>query len=251
MNDIHIVTGASSGVGAALSRHLARTGRTVLGLARRRTELLEIQAGHEENMHILDVDLASEAGRQRVAEMVDGRFRVRTLVHNAAVATRGYLKDLDYKAYRDLMGINLEAPLFLTQALLPDMVVGSRVLHLSSGSAYRPLAYHGLYSVSKAALVMLYQAWNADYPDGELIVGSAMPGVVHGPMQDAAREGDNPSVEVFRGFKEDGRLIQPQRVAEFLTWLLFETDDDSFRSQDWNVLDESHHRHWLSGSISD
>ena len=69
-------------------------------------------------------------------------------------------------------------------------------------------------------------------------------------MQDAAREGDHPSVQVFRDFQLQGRLIRPQRVAEFLYWLLFDTSDQDFSSQDWNIFDESHHGNWLQGPLS-
>ncbi len=148
------------------------------------------------------------------------------------------------------MSINLEAPLFLTQALISSIAPAGRVLNLSSGSAYRSMEYHGLYSVSKAALLMLYQAWNADFPTGEIVFGSAMPGVVVGPMQDAARQGNNPGADTFRQYKADGRLIQPIRVAEFLGWLLLQTDDDAFRSQDWNIFDKSHHANWLDGPLT-
>ena len=60
-------------------------------------------------------------------------------------------------------------------------------------------------------------------------------------MQDAARQADHPSAEVFRRFKSDGRPIPPERVAQFLAWLLAETNDEEFTRGDWNTFDESHH----------
>jgi benzil reductase ((S)-benzoin forming) len=250
LNDIHVVTGASSGVGLALSRHLAGQGHHVLAVARRQSELEALRSEQPQQIDILSTDLGSEEGRRQVVEAVDGRFNVKSLVHSAAIATKGYLKDLSMADYRQLMAINVEAPLFLTQLLLPAMPTGARVLQLSSGSAHRTMEYNGLYSISKAALLMSYRAWNADFPKGEIIVGSAMPGVVEGPMQDAAREGDHPSAQVFRDFEQQGRLIRPERVAEFLHWLLFGTSDQDFSSQDWNIFDESHHGNWLQGPLS-
>ncbi len=249
MQEVHIVTGASSGVGLALCQHLARQDYTVLGIARRKPELEAMRAACPERIHILAADLGSQQGRQRVCEAIEGKFQVRSLVHSAAIATQGYLKDLDYTTYRELMAINLEAPLFLTSALLPSMCPGARVLHLSSGSAHRAAICNGLYSISKAALLMCYQSWNADFPDGEFVFGSAMPGVVEGPMQDAARSGDNPSTAMFVGYKEQGLLIQPSRVAQFLAWLLFSTSDEDYAAQDWNIFDETHHKHWLHGRL--
>ena len=205
---------------------------------------------HPDAIRVLSADLGHPEGWRSVADRVRGRHRVCSLTHSAAVAGKGYLKDLSLESYRAMMAINLDAPIFLTQALLPDFRHGARVLHLSSGAAHRAVEYGGLYSITKAALLMAYRAWNADFPNGEIVVGSARPGVVDGPMQDLARTGDYPGVERFREYKEKGMLIQPARVAQFLAWLLLGTNDQEYASQDWNIFDESHHRHWLQGSLT-
>jgi benzil reductase ((S)-benzoin forming) len=250
LKDIHLVTGASSGVGLALCKHLAQRGLTVLAIARRLPELEALQSEYPEHIRIVSTDLGTESGRESVLQHVQGQFLVKTLTHSAAIATKGYLKDLSLQAFRNIMAINVEAPLFLTQLLLPCMENVARVLQLSSGSAHRAMLYGGPYSISKAALLMSYQAWNADFPNGEIVVGSAMPGVVIGPMQDAAREGDDPSVQTFRDYQEKGMLIRPERVAEFLSWLLFETSDQDFSAKDWNIFDQTHHESWLVGPLS-
>ncbi len=250
MNDIHLVTGASSGIGRALCKDLAERGLNVLGIARRGTELEELRDEHPNEIQILSADLSYPIGWQSVVDRVRGQHQVSSLTHSAAIATKGYLKDISLKSYREMMAINLEAPIFLTQALLPHFCHGARILHLSSGAAHRAVKYGGLYCITKAALLMTYRAWNADFPNGEIVVGSARPGVVDGPMQDIARSGDYPGVEMFREFKEKGMLIQPSRVAEFLGWLLLRTSDEEFVSQDWNIFDESHHARWLNGSLT-
>lgn len=97
---------------------------------------------------------------------------------------------------------------------------------------------------------MIYRAWNADFPNREIVVGSASPGVVDTPMQESSRTGDHPGVERYRAYKEKGMLIPPSRVTEFLTWLLFATSDGDFASKDWHISDESHHAYWLKGSLT-
>ena len=250
MNEIHLVTGASSGVGRALCKDLAKRGLDVLGVARRESELEELRNEHPNNIQVLSADLGCPVGWQSVVDRVRGQHQLSSLTHSAAIATRGYLKDMSLESYRKMMAINVEAPIFLTQALLPDFRRGARILHLSSGAAYRAVEYGGLYSITKAALLMTYRAWNADFPNGEIVVGSARPGVVDGPMQDVARNGDYPGVNMFREFKEKGMLIRPSRVAEFLGWLLLRTSNEEFVSQDWNIFDESHHDRWLHGALT-
>ena len=250
MNDIHIVTGASSGVGRALCKNLAMRGLGVLGIARRGSALDELRSEHPNEIQILSADLGCPADWQKVVDRVGAQYRVSTLTHSAAISTKGSLKDRSFDSYREMMAINLEAPIFLTQALLPHCRHGARILHLSSGAAHRAIEYNGMYCITKAALLMAYRAWNADFPNGEIVVGSVRPGGVDGPMQDAARSGDYPGVEMYRQFKEKGQLIQPARVAEFLGWLLLETSNEEFVSQDWSISDASHHARWLVGSLT-
>lgn len=250
MQPVHVVTGASSGVGRALCIAQAERGKRVLGIARREAALRELQDVHPDLIDIVSADIATSEGRDAVRDRVLDNYQVQSLVHSAAVSTRGYLKDMPLDTYRTAMAINLEAPIFLTQALLPSLVPGARVLQLSSGAAHRAIEYSGVYCISKAALLMAYQAWNADFPGGEYSFGSAMPGVVEGPMQDAAREGDYPGVERFREYKDTGMLIPPANVARFLIWLLEGTSKEDFAAQDWNIFDESHHEHWLKGPLN-
>ncbi len=250
MNDIHIVTGASSGVGRALCKHLATRGLNVLGVARRGTELEQLKDEHPNEIQTINVDLARPSAWQSVADRVRGQHQVSTLTHSAAISTKGHLKDISLESYRAMMAINVDAPFFLTQALLPHFRRGARVLHLSSGAAHHVREYSGMYSITKAALLMIYRAWNADFPNREIVVGSTSPGTVDGPMQDRARSGDYPGVERYRAYKEKGMLIQPSRVAEYLAWLLFGTSDEEFASQDWSITDKSHHARWLKGSLT-
>ena len=250
MKDIHVVTGASSGVGRALCKHLATRGLKVLGIARRESDLEQLRNEHPDEIQILSADIGRPDTWQSVADRVRSQYQVSTLTHSAGVSTKTHLKDLSLETYREMMAINVDGPFFLTQALLPHLRRGGRVLHLSSGAAHHVHTYSGMYSITKAALLMMYRAWNADFPNREIIVGSTSPGTVDGPMQDRARSGNYPGVERYRGYKEKGLLIQPSRVAEYLGWLLFDTSDEEFASKDWSITDPSHHARWLKGSLT-
>ncbi|MBS7670712.1 SDR family oxidoreductase [Croceicoccus gelatinilyticus] len=247
---VNVVTGASSGVGRALCLHFAGQGERVLGLARRAGELADVKAEYPDLIEVVACDLASPDGRVAAAAALGRDDEVGTLTHSAAIASLEDMRDMTGASYHAMMAINLEAPLFLTRDLLPRMAQGGRVLHLSSGSAHRTLAGNGLYCISKAALLMAKDAWNADLAGSGVTVGSAMPGVVIGPMQDSAREGDHPSASVFRGFRDEGLLIRPERVAQFLYWVLKSTGDEAFAAGDWNIFDEAHHAEWLDGPLS-
>eukprot|EP00957_Ditylum_brightwellii_P005530 424079-Ditylum_brightwellii.AAC.1 len=91
------------------------------------------------------------------------------------------------------MAVNMEGPLFLTQALLPKLkaatttIGGARVLHISSGASQKPYRGWGPYCTSKAGLNMIYRVLREELQPHNIHVGSVRPGVVDTPMQDQAR----------------------------------------------------------------
>jgi NAD(P)-dependent dehydrogenase (short-subunit alcohol dehydrogenase family) len=93
---------------------------------------------------------------------------------------------------------------------------------------------------------MLYQVYNMETDDA-VQFGSLRPGVVDTPMQDVIRgvsEDDFPMVDRFRTFKKERQLADPQTVARFIEWVLFDTPDEAFSAGEWDIRDESHHGKW-------
>ena len=118
--------------------------------------------------------------------------------------------------------------------------VSGRVLHISSGAAHRALAGWGPYCMSKAALHMLTQCWNAELGPRNVLVGSARPGVVDTPMQETIRgltSEDFPDVEAFRRMKREGALLPPEDVARFLAWMLLDANAEQFAGAERDIRD--------------
>ncbi len=246
-DELAVVTGGSSGLGRALARELASIGLQVLAVGRRADALAETAAPNAERIQAVTADVGDPEGRARVVEAARGS-PVRTVIHNAGVLEPvGPLRDVDVATWRHAMAVNLEAPVFLTQGLLPLMAAGSRVLHISSGAAHQPSQGWGAYCASKAALYMVYQVYREELSQDGVLVGSVRPGVVDTPMQAHIR-GQTPdrfpSVERFVKLKENGQLHAPEDVADFIRWVLFQTGDRQFTEQEWNIGDAEHYRRW-------
>jgi len=237
MTEYAIVTGAGTGLGRAIALRLVRAGETVMGVGRRREPLELLEDESEGAVRGVAADLGTPEGRQQVVDALDGGDSVRYLVHNAGVLEPvGPLADISLKDWHYIQAINVEGPLFLTQALLPRLH-GGRVLHMSSGAASRPIPGWGAYCTSKAALHMLYQVLREELRDREIAVGSVRPGVVDTPMQALIREQTEerfPGVERFRELKETGQLHDPDDVAAFVVKLLTETDAEGFTAEEWS-----------------
>lgn len=249
MEAVAVVTGASSGIGRALSLRLVDEGVKVLAVARRR-EALETLQREGGRIEAVGADLAQPAGRQAVREAV-GQRPVAFLVHNAGVLEPiGPLADVSLMEWRHSQAVNVEAPLFLTQALLPRLK-GGRVLHVSSGAAHHGYPGWGAYCVAKAGLHMLYQVLREELRARDVAVGSVRPGVVDTPMQTLIRRQTPerfPAVERFIGLKQAGQLRDPRQVADFLAWLLMRSPVEDFPVEEWDIGNPDHQRRWQAGA---
>ena len=178
MKKTALITGAGTGIGRALSEFLIEAGLQVIAVGRRPQPLESLRASHPDAGVAGSADVGTEAGRLALAEAVSGAS-LNLLVHNAAVLEpAGPLAEMSLEAWREHQAINLEGPLFLTQALLPRLESGSRILHISSGAAHTAIQGWAAYCMSKAALHMGYQCWRNELQVRGVLVGSVRPGVV-------------------------------------------------------------------------
>jgi NAD(P)-dependent dehydrogenase (short-subunit alcohol dehydrogenase family) len=242
MGELAIVTGAGSGIGRALARELDSLGYSVVAVGRHR-QTLESTAEGSRRVRPLIADVATVDGRVAVTEEV-GNQRLAVLVHNAGrLEPVGDLAGIDHADWRQTMAVNLEAPLFLTQALLHALMEGGRVLHISSGAAHRAVRGWGAYGATKAGAYMVYRLLAEELGERGVHVGSLRPGVVDTPMQEHIRSlpvERFPDVGRFRALKEDGALVAPADVARFAARLLRDVSDERFRSGEWDIREHWH-----------
>ena len=239
MKDIAVITGGGTGIGKALAIELATNHEMeVLVIGRRIKPLQETANIKPDKITLCAADVGTVSGREKICESIPADLNIKFLVQNAAVLNPvSLLADLKLDEWRNHMAINVEGPLFLSQALLPRMH-NSRILHISSGAAHRALAGWAAYCTSKAALFMLYQAMNTELNNQNIYIGSVRPGVVDTPMQALLRQSDPqafPDLPVFTQYNEDGKLIPVDIVARFLAHILFETNNQDFSGKEWDI----------------
>jgi NAD(P)-dependent dehydrogenase (short-subunit alcohol dehydrogenase family) len=239
---IAVVTGGSGGVGAQLCAELARRGLGVLALGRDAERLEACRQRDPAHIETLRVDLTRPDERERVVAHCATYGGVRFLVHAAAVIEPVVRAEaLREEQWRAALAINVEAPLFLSLQLAPQLA-GGRILHVSSGAAHTAVAGCLAYCTTKAALHMIYRVLQLELEARGIRVGSASPGSVDTPMQAVLRgaaEADFPEGARFRALAAQERLISPTRSARFLTWLLLDAADALFCERDWNIQDDT------------
>ncbi|MXW95709.1 MAG: SDR family oxidoreductase [Acidimicrobiaceae bacterium] len=175
-----VVTGASTGIGAAIAVRLADAGADVVAVSRsgRAPEA-------EGSIRPLVADLSDPGGVDGVIPAAVAELGgLDILVNNAGRADWLPLSDLDREHFDGLIGLNLWAPLRLCQLAHPHLAAGgdSAVVMIGSVDAVRPSAGGAVYGASKAGLAAMTVALAKEWRDDGIRVTQVDPGIVDTPM---------------------------------------------------------------------
>ncbi|WP_323191556.1 SDR family oxidoreductase [Halostella sp. PRR32] len=209
-----IVTGASSGIGEATARALAREGCAVALVARREDRLAEI-ADEIENGRALVVptDVADEDEVTAMVEETRDAFgSVDILVNNAGVLRSDPVADADRADFRRQVRVNLLGVMNTTHAALPAMLAsdGGDIVAVSSMNARYPAEGGSAYTASKFGVNGFCRSLRKEMSEEDVRVTIVMPGPVASEMND---------------WEEwDGRALNPSDVAEAITFAVSRPD---------------------------
>jgi short-subunit dehydrogenase len=191
-----LVTGASSGIGAALARRLASDGATV-GLVARRAdrlkEVLEDCQRHAPDSAMWTADLGDLETAERVAlDAWDTFGHLDAAVHNAGIPKRRHVTGLTIDEVEEVMRVNFLAPARMTLALLPRMLARGEgfIVNVSSVAGRLGNANESAYSASKFALCGWSEAMAVDLWDTGVKVRLINPGPIDTEIWDLPGEDD-------------------------------------------------------------
>ena len=195
-----LITGASSGIGAAYARKLAAQGLDLV-LVARREELLEelaraLSAAHAVEVEILAADLTTEEGLAQVEACIEQGPALEFFVHSAGFGTRGHFADVQSKKLADMVRLHDLAAVRLLRAAIPAMREQGRgkLILISSLAAFYTTAEYTLYSASKAFLNMLARGLEVELSPSGIRVQAVCPGLVRTGFMET---------EEFKGFNYD------------------------------------------------
>jgi pteridine reductase len=184
---VALVTGGAQRIGAVVARALHREGMNIaLTYRSSRTEAEAL--GEELNMQrprsvrLFQCDLLVIKVLPRLVERVIATFgRLDALVNNASTFYPTFLGSITEADWDDLIGTNLKAPLFLTQAAAPHLAAcRGAVVNISDIHGVRPLKQHAVYCAAKAGVIMLTKSLARDLGP-EVRVNSVAPGAILWP----------------------------------------------------------------------
>ncbi len=182
-----LVTGAGIRLGRAIALALAQAGYDLILHANSSRDALEDVAkairGFGREAYLVTADLSDPEEVERLAVGVRSMHPVLDLlVHNAGIYERCAFEEMGREVYRRMQAINLEAPYFLTQGLLPPLreAPSPSVIHITDIGGERPVPGYSHYSLSKAGLIMLTRSLAVELAP-QIRVNAISPGPVAFP----------------------------------------------------------------------
>lgn len=188
---IAVVTGASSGIGAAVVRRLAAQGVKVAALARRDDRLKELAAEAGENVLPLAVDVTDPAAVDAAVARIRTEFgRVDLVVNNAGVMLPSPIEEGRQDEWQRMIDLNVTGLLRVTRAFLPDLVAAAGegqtadLVNISSIGAHLVFPGYNVYGATKAFVTHLTQNIRAEVGPKDVRVTNVEPGLTDTELKD-------------------------------------------------------------------
>ena len=210
-----LVTGAGSGIGAAVARRLAAGGASVVLADVRRDgiEGLAAELGGDAQPLLLDV-----RDEEAVAPAVAG---LDVLANVAGIGSTQSAPDTPLEVWEDVFAVNARGTFLTCKHAIPDMAArgGGAIVNVASVAALVGLRNRAAYCASKGAVVALTRALAVDHVGEGIRVNAVCPGTVDSPWVRRLVEEVGESLDALRARQPLGRLGTPEEIAEAVVYL--------------------------------
>lgn len=201
MRQVHVVTGAGSGIGQVIAQRLAERGDRLVLVARDEARAQELAARHPGSLTIA-ADLAHPGHLADAVAAADLPDRVDSLIHAAGIVRLGPVADLALDNWTRQLTVNLAAPAELTRLLLPRLrAARGQVLFINSGAGLSAHPDWSAYAASKHGLKALADALRGEERANGVRVTSVYPGRTATPMQELVH-------------RQEGRAYDPSKFID-------------------------------------
>jgi NADP-dependent 3-hydroxy acid dehydrogenase YdfG len=220
-----LITGASSGIGAACARRFAAAGDRLALWARRRDRLdalaAELRAAHGTDSHVAAVDVRDRAAVAAAAQALTTAAGVPdVLINNAGLASgMAFIQEGDPDDWDRMIDTNVKGLLYVTRAILPGMVARGtgHVVNLGSTAGHQVYPRGNVYNATKFGVRALSEGMGLDVAGTRVRVSSVDPGYVETEFSEVRFHGDRERARAtYRGFTP----LSAADVAEAIAWVV-------------------------------
>jgi len=227
-----LITGASSGIGAAFARELAMRGHDLVLTARRldRIEALarELSAAHGIDAHAITADLADPSAPAALKAAIDAEgLAIDVLVNNAGYGIAGSVVDTEEQAWDDLMSVNVRGVFLCAKFAIPAMKAngGGVIVNTASVVAAVGIRNRAAYCASKGAVAALTRAIAMDHVGDGIRCNAVAPGTIDTPYFSEILAKSPDAAAIRHGLEQRqlmGRLGTPEEIAAGILFLASE-----------------------------
>ena len=216
---VALVTGASSGLGAATAKLFAQRGATVFGIARD-TERMAAVFEDVQGGEFASVDITSpQACRAAVEQCVERFGRLDVLVNAAGFHQMRHTTEVTDDEWAYDLAVNLSAPFYLCRAALPHLLDGGNIVNVSSVAGVEGEVYSAGYCSAKHGMVGLTRALAVEFTRERLRVNVVCPGGMLTPQVTDFFAPDNADFKLIMRIAAPRGLMEPADVASVIAFL--------------------------------
>ncbi len=223
---VAIVTGGSSGIGAAIVLELARQGASVVIVYHSHPEAAEKIAQEAKGYGARTLIVQANVGQvKEVRQLFDATLqefgRLDIMVNNAGIETRTSLLETTEEDYDKVMTVNLKSAFFGSQLAAQQMIKqggGGRIINISSVHEDWPMPGNTPYCVSKGGMRMLTRNAGVELAKHQILVVGVGPGAVATPINEETME-DPKLLKKLNDSIPLGRVAEPEEIARLVAFL--------------------------------
>lgn len=227
---VAVVTGAGTGIGAAIAKALDTAGAAVALVGRRQAPLEDVAAGLS-RAQVFAADVTSESQVTGMTARVASALGAPTiLVNNAGAAQSAPFERTSLSLWNDMLGVNLTGAFLCARAVLPPMKnAGSgRIVNIASTAGLKGYDYVAAYCAAKHGLVGMTRALAGEVARHGITVNAVCPGFTETPMLKASLENisgktgmtSEEALLALSRTNPQGRFVTPEEVADAVLWLV-------------------------------